>query len=184
MAPRVNYALIRRRARELTAGQIEPPVNLELVASTLDAEIREVDLAADISGILYRDGARRIVVVNQSHSEVRKRFTIAHELGHLALHRGDKVHVDHEFRINLRDPRSATAENVEEVEANAFAANLLMPAEWIWSELDAHLIDPGDDTQIALLADRYGVSQQAILIRIAVLSPTTEQRSKVRRRPS
>ncbi|MFA6116110.1 MAG: ImmA/IrrE family metallo-endopeptidase [Sphingomonas sp.] len=157
---------------------------MQRVALTLGAEIRALELADDISGVLYRDLGRRIIVVNRTHSEVRRRFTIAHELGHLALHRGDKVHVDHEFRVNLRDPRSATAENVEEVEANAFAANLLMPAEWIWAELDQHLIDPGDDSQISALAERYCVSQQALLIRVATLSSAAGEIAASRSRPA
>jgi Zn-dependent peptidase ImmA (M78 family) len=171
MRPRVNYSAIRRRARGLIADQHQPPIDLALVARALGAEVRELDLAADISGILYREGNRRIVIVNRAHPDVRKRFTIAHELGHLALHRGDKVHVDHQFRINLRDPRSATAENVEEVEANAFAANLLMPADWVWRALEDEPIDLNDDSQIAELASRFGVSQHALLIRIAALNP-------------
>lgn len=173
MPARVNYALVRRRARELLADQTQPPVDLTRIARRLDAEVRKLAVAEDISGVLYRDGVRRIVVVNASHSAVRQRFTIAHELGHLALHRGDKVHVDHSFRINLRDGRSATAENVEEVEANAFAADLLMPAEWIWRDLDGTAIDPGDDGQISALAARYGVSQQALLIRLASVAHVT-----------
>lgn len=166
--PRIRYGVIRRRARELLDGQLAPPVDLGRIATLLDAEIRIVPLPEDISGILYRETERRIVMVNDAHSNVRKRFTIAHELGHLALHRGDKVHVDHEFRINLRDVRSGTAENVEEMEANAFAANLLMPAEWLWDALDDGL-DPGDDLAFTRLADRFQVSQQAVLIRVTAL---------------
>jgi len=175
MQPRINYALIRRRAAELITDQSTAPIDLNRVALALGAEIRELDLAEDISGVLYRDGSRKIIVVNKTHSDVRQRFTIAHELGHLALHRGDKVHVDHEFRINLRDLRSATAENVEEVEANAFAANLLMPADRIWRALDSAPIDLADDSQIADLAREFGVSQQALLIRIASLNPFAKQ---------
>lgn len=176
MSARVNYPLIRKRAAELIAHQTtglrdRAPIDLTEIAGALRAEVREMDLADDISGVLYRDGGRRIIVVNRAHSDVRKRFTIAHELGHLALHRGDKVHVDHDFRINLRDPSSATAENVDEIEANAFAANLLMPAQWIWSALDEAPIDLADDGQMADLATRFGVSQHALLIRIAALNP-------------
>jgi Zn-dependent peptidase ImmA (M78 family) len=175
MQPRINYSLIRRRAAELIADQPSAPIDLNRVALAMGAEVRELDLARDISGVLYRDGSRKIIVVNKAHSDVRQRFTIAHELGHLALHRGDKVHVDHEFRINLRDPRSATAENFEEVEANAFAANLLMPADGIWQALGAAMIDLADDSQIADLARKFGVSQQALLIRIASLNPFARQ---------
>lgn len=166
---RVSYVRLRRMADELLGGQTKPPVDLDKIASRLGAEIRDYDLAADISGILFRDGERRVIVVNQHHSAPRKRFTVAHEIGHLALHRGEDVHVDSGFRINLRDPKSATAESVEEIEANAFAANLLMPASWLRGELTDQSIDLNDDSEVAALAEKYDVSVQAMMLRLTTL---------------
>ena len=166
---RVSYARVRRMADDLLKGQSGPPVDLEAIALRLGAQIRDYDLALDISGILYREKERRVIVVNQHHSAARKRFTIAHEIGHLALHRGEDVHVDSGFRVNLRDPKSATAENVEEIEANAFAANLLMPASWLRGELTDHSIDLNDDSEIATLATKYAVSAQAMMLRLTTL---------------
>jgi Zn-dependent peptidase ImmA (M78 family) len=167
---RPGYARVRRRADELLKGLDHPPVDLDVVASGLDAEVRRIELKADVSGVLYREGARRVIVVNQAHAAVRQRFTIAHEIGHLVLHPGDAVHVDEGFRINLRDPRSATAEEVEEVEANAFAANLLMPAAWLRRDIERDRLDPSDEDSLARLAERYGVSLHAMALRLASLS--------------
>jgi Zn-dependent peptidase ImmA (M78 family) len=166
-AVRPAYTRVRRRVDELLRGLSRPPVDLEGIARQLGAEIRLFDLESDVSGVLYRDGDRRVVVVNAAHPEARRRFTIAHELGHLALHKGSAVHVDEGFQINFRDPRSATAENVEEVEANAFAANLLMPAAWLWADLDRETFDLGDDGMLERLAERYQVSKQAMVFRLA-----------------
>lgn len=169
MKARVGYARLRRKAHELLAGQNSAPVDLNSIAAALGAEIREFELEADVSGILFRGQGRRVIALNQTHSAVRKRFTIAHELGHLALHKGTEVHVDHGFRINLRDTRSATAEDVEEIEANAFAANLLMPAAWLRSDLRNSTFDMESEQQIDALAERYQVSSQAMIVRLTSL---------------
>jgi Zn-dependent peptidase ImmA (M78 family) len=129
-----------------------------------------MDLADDVSGILVRDGERKVVVVNAKHAPARQRFTIAHEIGHLVLHPGQEVHVDNAFRINLRDGRSATADDVEEVEANAFAAILLMPLEWVRSAMSSPSIDLTDDGEVCRLADEFQVSTQAMLIRLTTLA--------------
>jgi Zn-dependent peptidase ImmA (M78 family) len=167
---RPGYARLRRRADELLVGITKPPVDLAAIAERLGVEIRPFELGAEVAGILYRDGGRKVIVVNHKHSSVRQRFTIAHELGHLLLHKGEPVHVDEGFRVNLRDPRSATAEEVEEIEANAFAANLLMPAAWLKREIDRDQLDPSDEDALGSLATRYGVSLHAMALRLASLS--------------
>jgi Zn-dependent peptidase ImmA (M78 family) len=146
-----------------------PPRDLTAIAGQLGAEIRVLDLAPDISGILYREADRRVIVANQGHSDARRRFTIAHEIGHLVLHKGEQVHVDSGFRINLRDPRSATAEDVEEIEANAFAANLLMPAAWLRADVQDPTLDATDSAELEVLAARYQVSPQAMIVRLTSL---------------
>lgn len=168
-ALRISYPRLRRKAEQLLEGQTEPPIDLDIIVARLGAEVRRSVVEADISGILYRQGTRKVIVVNASHSPVRQRFTIAHELAHLVLHRGDGVHVDQGFRINLRDPRSASAELVEEIEANALAANLLMPADWLRRDLRDETVDLEDDHEIGALAERYGVSVQAMLVRLTSL---------------
>jgi Zn-dependent peptidase ImmA (M78 family) len=169
MKARIGYARVRKKADELLTGQSKAPVDLESVAEKLGAEIRAFELEADVSGVLFRGHGRKVVAVNQSHPEVRKRFTIAHELGHLALHQGTEVHVDEGFRVNLRDSKSATAEDVEEIEANAFAANLLMPASWLRNDLEGASFDLENETQISSLAERYQVSVQAMTVRLTSL---------------
>jgi Zn-dependent peptidase ImmA (M78 family) len=168
-AVRVTYARVRRAAQLLLAEQVEPPVDLDRIVANAGVEIRVLDLAPDISGILYRDEERRVVVVNAAHGSARRRFTIAHELGHLSLHRGVAVHVDETFRVNLRSPRSTTAEDVEEIEANAFAANLLMPAAWLRRDFESGAVDWHDEGEVHRLAARYLVSPQAMLLRLTSL---------------
>ena len=67
--------------------------------------------------------------VNSLHAPVRQRFTIAHELGHAVLHAREGIHLDQAFRLRFRDQTSAMAIDPEEIDANSFAAELLMPAD-------------------------------------------------------
>ncbi|HEY4248477.1 MAG TPA: ImmA/IrrE family metallo-endopeptidase [Lacunisphaera sp.] len=107
--------------------------------------------------------------MNANHSEARQRFTIAHELGHFFLHAGDPVFVDQSF-VMMRDTASSEGEKVEEREANLFAAELLMPAKLIVKEVeDMDDIDIVDDGKIGRLADKFGVSVQAMSFRLANL---------------
>lgn len=167
---RPSYVRVRRRAEEVLQWCESPPVDLDAVARRLDVEIRRMDLEPDVSGILYRTPERRVIVVNAAQSLARQRFSIAHEIGHLLLHRGEAVHVDAGFKVNLRDARSSSAEDVEEVEANAFAANLLMPADWLRQDVEHSSLDLADDDALSALAARYGVSTQALAFRLATLS--------------
>ncbi len=93
-----------------------------------------------ISGILARRGPNITMLINANDHAFRKRFTIAHELGHYVLdHYTDEAdHTDQHidlYRTGI-EPVGATeppavrpASRPEEVQANIFASALLMPAD-------------------------------------------------------
>ena len=124
------------------------------------------DFNAEISGLLIRRIGEVVIGVASEQPEERQRFTIAHELAHLLLHKGDEVHIDKVFRVNLRSPISSSAQDVEEIEANAFAASLLMPIGFLRSDLQGVALDIDDPRQINELAKRYRVSAQAMTYRL------------------
>ena len=150
-------------------GVREPPVPVEEIAQSLGARVRYAPFKGELAGILIRDDERRGVVigVNSLHHSNRQRFTIAHECGHLTLHRGRSVYVDESFRVNRRDAVSAQATDPEEVEANRFAAELLMPFEMITADLAGFDLDIEDEAELREMAKRYGVSPQALTLRIS-----------------
>src|SRR5258708_2648089 len=98
--------------------------------------IRRKFETADVSGILFRDGSHHVIGLNSAHPPVRQRFTIAHELGHRTLHPGRELILDVPVRVNLRDKTSSMASDIEELEANAFAAALLMPQQMIRDQVN------------------------------------------------
>jgi len=61
-------------------------------------------------------------------------FTIAHEIGHFILHHGESdLFIDTTY-VAFRDSESTKGENRAEIQANQFAAALLMPALFIEQE--------------------------------------------------
>jgi Zn-dependent peptidase ImmA (M78 family) len=148
----------------------EAPVDVEAIASSLGIEVRRAPAEDDMSGFLLRnpDGTA-VIGVNALHHPNRQRFTIGHEIGHFVLHRYDEVHVDkvERFVLRLRSGISSTGEDQEEIEANRFAAELLMPMEFLEKDLPKYAIKGLlDDRGMAQWAKRYGVSVQALTNRL------------------
>jgi Zn-dependent peptidase ImmA (M78 family) len=170
---------IERRARQLLkeAGIEKPPIDVRALARFLKATLRPVSADEDISGAIVREGSRITIGVNAAHHPNRKRFTIAHELGHLVLHDA-AVQVDHRFTqvvsrdeiqlAALRSRISSEAVDPREIEANRFAAALLMPVDFLEASLEAHKL-PLRDKDIARLATEYSVSVKAMTFRLVNL---------------
>ena len=167
----------RKHIRELVrnvldrAGCRQAPVDVEKVAQQQNAIVHRQAVDDDFSGYLFRDvrHSSAVIGVNSKHHPNRQRFTIAHELGHYLLHAGNEVHVDRQFVVMRRDQRSSEGTDVHEMEANLFAAELLMPEEFLEQEEDLGSIDFLDEDVIAKLAKKYRVSQQAMTIRLTGL---------------
>jgi Zn-dependent peptidase ImmA (M78 family) len=166
---RPRYAKIDALVGDLLAqlGARPLPVPIIPIAQAAGAIVRYHDFNNEISGVLVREtGAAAVIGVERRQSVHRQRFTIAHELGHFLLHQGDQVHVDRHFRLNFRSARSATAEDVEEIEANAFAAAILMPEKFLRIDAARLQFDIEDENDVRTLAAKYNVSSQAMAIRL------------------
>lgn len=171
----MNLHAIRHKAERLLAesGELTLPIRVERIAKTLKLDVLQMDLGSDIAGMLVSDGATSKICVRKQDARVRRRFTIAHEIGHFYLaHKfsGDqRVHVDRGHVIRFRSPKSSTGEDLMEVEANQFAASLLMPAHLLREEVEACGGAPVSDIAVTRLAEKFDVSEQAMTIRLTVL---------------
>lgn len=151
------------------------PVPVNKIAEKLGASIRyspfQDERNNELAGMLIRGDDQVVIGVNSLHHRNRQRFTIAHECGHLLLHKGTEVYIDRSFRVNKRDRLSSQAVNPEEIEANRFAAELLMPFDMVLKDLQDHDIDieGGEGAELKALADKYQVSVQAMTLRITNL---------------
>jgi Zn-dependent peptidase ImmA (M78 family) len=92
-------------------------------------------------------------------------------LGHYLLHSNNKdsLFVDKEFKVLFRDHASSTGEHKQELEANAFAAAILMPAEKLKEQIKQLALDLTDEDAIKRLAQVFDVSAIAMTYRIANL---------------
>lgn len=146
-------------------GINEPPIDVAVVAKLLGISLQLADLGDDCSGMLVRAEGGAVIGVHYAHPPNRQRFTIAHEIGHFALHDGG-TYVDRGTTLRLRSSANNSGSVVEEREANQFAAALLMPAPWLKRELKMHAVDLGDDESLRALCERFGVSSQAMMYRL------------------
>jgi len=113
--------------------QNEPPVQIVPIANDMGLNVYRVsDWKDTLSGMIVRDKERGgksgyAIFVNASHAQTRRRFTIAHELAHYALHGnliGDGIKDDALYRSGLSSK--------VEAQANRYAADILMP--WHFSK--------------------------------------------------
>ena len=151
-------------------------IDVEKIARNMGLKIIVDDLGKNVTGVLFIKNGQGVIGYNpdENTSNVRKRFTIAHELGHYILHRLDNnIFVDKkEFKaVFRRDHNSTTGEHKQEREANAFAAALLMPEHLLIKEINKKSFDLGGDNDIInTLASKFEVSTQAMAYRIANLN--------------
>lgn len=144
-------------------GEILLPVDATIIAERLGAEVYAGDLSQEdnsLSGFIYipPTGAPQITINSADHIH-RRRFTCAHEVGHMMDVRGEELR-EGGF-VDRRDTMSSAGTDPREVFANAFAATLLMPSdevEWLAQELDLYA-----------LARRFRVSTDAMQNRLDTL---------------
>lgn len=146
------------------------PVDVERVAALLDLRVIAADLGEGISGLLVVVGDTASIAVKQTDQIFRKRFTIAHEIGHFILRhhrqRNELVHADPQAQVIYRSARASEGLDRIEVEANQFAASLLMPARLVREQAN-ELGLPLTEADVRKLAkDVFQVSEQAMTIRL------------------
>lgn len=121
-------AIAATKARDLLKelNILEPDeIEIEHIAAFKDAPVRYEPLQG-MDGRIVRKGNAAIITVNSAiNYEEQKRFVIAHELGHYFLHPRTR-----QIESVSRDQANNWSEQqeVEEYEANIFAAELLMPS--------------------------------------------------------
>jgi len=151
-------------------GITDRPVPLERVVQHYG--ITQVQLAAsgDIFGAIVRENGNVMIAVNPDQHPNRH-FTTAHELACFFLHYVDGIghveHVDTDCRVSWRNNVSSQGVDWNEIEANRFAAALLMPEHMLRKDLDK--FQTLDRDAVQRLASMYKVSRLAIYFRLVNL---------------
>jgi Zn-dependent peptidase ImmA (M78 family) len=147
----------------------QPPVDVQRIAEAEGLRVEFQELEDRISGILVQKDQSAMIGINALHHPNRQRFSLAHELAHYWLHpHSPTVWVD-DMMVHFRGEDLHAPASQYEVEANTFAASLLMPAPFLQQDLQGSAIDAMDEAAVRRLALRYQVSQQALTIRLMEL---------------
>jgi Zn-dependent peptidase ImmA (M78 family) len=148
-----------KKAKEILAEYWDSilPVSPKKIAEKLGISVRAVNNSEPYSGKAFLENTTKIIEFKESEPILRQRFTIAHELAHHMLgHTAD----GHKFRDNIAQFSLRSSEPFE-IQANKFAAELLMPKEAI-----DYLIMDENITSLNQLAELFAVSTVAMQYRL------------------
>ena len=130
----VRNQFVRQMARKILAeSKVKvPPVDLLLILSTRGIGYEEVDDFPDtVDALIVEDGSKVFAAVNARQHLHRRRFSLAHELGHYFMHRDGMP----EEAITIDNPPSddmgEVTKSPAETEADLFAGELLVPLEML-----------------------------------------------------
>lgn len=86
-----------------------------------------------LAGLMAHRGSNSVVLVNAHDIVTRRRFTMAHELGHHLLHRPRDQNGILRYDLPAEEGGNISKKELDyiENEAHLFAASLLMPAPWV-----------------------------------------------------
>jgi len=126
-------------------------IDLDQIASFHDIILQEIPLKNADGRIVFGKNKAIISINKDIDYDSKKRFTIAHELGHFFLHRNSiKIHNDNALTLDTFKNGS------QETEANQFASELLMPTELFTLYANSKPFSP------ELLRDLAGIFQTSI----------------------
>jgi Zn-dependent peptidase ImmA (M78 family) len=150
----------------------EPPVDVKVIAEKLKIIVvpRPYKDKGRLSGMLVRNEKMTIIGVNESHTLEKQRFSIAHELGHYFLHKGEELIVDKDFEVNFRDYKTKNSDYRKEKDANLFASSLLIPEKFLIKDLQSYKFEKLSSVMFEKIAkdlhNKYFVSLIAMRLRL------------------
>ena len=159
---------IEARATELLKqnGLFKQVVDVEALAEALRVSVQSQPLEDGFSAFLLVKEGNATAFVNSDHHPNRRRFSLAHEIGHFVLHHQptkklDDLFLDKSVALYTRKDHHS---NDMEREANEFAASLLMPRDLLEKYVNKNDLDIEDEFDVSRLALALGVSEQALQI--------------------
>lgn len=130
-----RFASARKFASNIVAANnLTPPIDPTTVIKGYGIEIIETENQLGIEAYSDLGEVPKITINTEYVFPARKRFTLAHELGHIIIpwHNGD-VKCDTDTPYNHIGGK--TLLDTQELEANIFASELLMPHDWLAAQI-------------------------------------------------
>lgn len=150
--------------------ELSVPVDVEEAVRRLGGTLIElVSVEEAMEAKVVRRGERFEIAIHSRKPKTRKRFSIAHELGHLFLHMGYLVNPERwsssgEYRDSVY---YRFGHSIEEEEANEFAAAFLMP-EKDFRDASERFVQNGF-CSLEQVAKHFHTSKEATMIRGSAL---------------
>jgi len=165
----MNIFKSKRIANEILEelNEYNAPIDIDSIVKKYDIDVFVSDLSDNISGVFEPKENGGTIYVNANHSEKRNNFSVAHEFGHFVLGHCDSIHVDKIYR----NQNSSLAISPKEIEANNFAAEILMPKRLVEKHINK-LLSKGVNTIDKIVNELmtiFNVSKQAITIKLSSL---------------
>ncbi len=116
------------------AKNLTPPIDPTDIIKSYNIELVENENQHGVEAYADLNEAPKITINTEISLPARRKFTLAHELGHVIIpwHNGD-------IKCNTDTPysrvRGITVLDTQELEANMFASELLMPRSWIQEQI-------------------------------------------------
>lgn len=135
-------------------------IPIEVIINSKNIFIKEEEIEGADGRILMKENSGIITLNSAINFLPKKRFVLAHELGHFELHRHlKKGFSDNDETLNHS---SQPYFSEEEIEANEFAAEFLMPTELFFNECNRKVFN---HKVIEHLANRFQVSKTAAILK-------------------
>lgn len=144
-------------------------IPMDIFVAALGATLIEESLP-NSDGKIIRGNTKTLIKINSDIIfEERKRFTIAHEIGHYLLHNKLELDVHNETSNSLNwfnSTEQQAKKGIQEWEANDFAAELLMPEALVRKETFRKIFSPD---LVKQLSTRFKTSITSIIYRLLSL---------------
>lgn len=120
---------VRKIAQRVMAKyKLHPPIDMECIIQEKGIICIEENLGTNADGYSdLKDSNLKIVLNSAIQYEPRRRFTLAHELGHIFI----SWHSDVTLCVTDNEYSEHNKLDIQEHEANVFASEILMPTEWV-----------------------------------------------------
>lgn len=142
------------------------PVRLHDVITALKIFYREDDMgqSGSYDGFLAKIPGKTGILINKNiEYEPRKRFTIAHEIGHLTI----KGHIKKTYKCTPLEIERYHSKSKEEYEANRFASEFLLPSVEVKKKLK---MNEASMSLIKKISEEFGTSLSATALKVVKLA--------------
>lgn len=138
-------------------------IGLDMIVAGLDATLIEENLNNCDGRIIFGSTKTVIKINSLIEFDERKKFVLAHEIGHLIMHKGMNLPDDTFSTLNIiAGTEKMLQYGRQELEANEFASELLMPSKLFLKEAKGKRFSP---LLIKQLAERFKTSLTATIFK-------------------